>query len=85
MSITLFPDSYVDNVFDVDFETLYEQGYRGIIFDVDNTLVPHGAHADERAEKFFKRLRDIGYGTLLLSNNKEPRVKSFKEEVGATA
>ncbi len=79
-----FPDSYVDSLFEVDFQTLFDEGYRGIVFDVDNTLVPHGAHGDERAIAFFKKLRDIGYVTLLLSNNAEPRVKSFKEEVGAT-
>ena len=79
-----FPDSYVPSVFEVDFKRLYEDGYRAILFDVDNTLVPHGAHGDDRAKAFFASLRDIGYKTLILSNNAEPRVKSFKEEVGAT-
>ena len=79
-----FPDSYVNSLFEVDFKKLYDEGYRGIVFDVDNTIVPHGAHADERAEKFFEKLRDIGYATILLSNNAEPRVKSFCEEVGAS-
>ena len=83
--IGLFPDSYVDSVYEVDFKRLYDEGYRGVIFDVDNTLVPHGAHADERAILFFKKLRGLGFGTILLSNNGEDRVKSFKEEVGATA
>ena len=27
----------------IDFEKLYAQGYRGLIFDIDNTLLPHGA------------------------------------------
>ena len=83
--IIWFPDSYVASIYSVDFKKLYDEGYRGIIFDVDNTLVHHGAHADERAKKFFEYLRTIGYVTLLLSNNAEPRVQSFKEEVGATA
>ena len=82
--IKWFPDSYVDSLFEVDFEALYRQGYRGILFDVDNTLVPHGAHADKRAMDFFERLRGIGFVTLLLSNNGKPRVESFCNEVGAT-
>ncbi len=81
---SLFPRAYVDSIFDVDFEKLYSEGYRGIIFDVDNTLVPHGAHGDKRAIEFFDYLKRTGFKTLLLSNNGEPRVKSFKEEVGAT-
>ena len=54
-----------------------------MIFDIDNTLVPHGAPADERAVQLFVRLRKIGFRTVLLSNNKEPRVKSFADSVGS--
>lgn len=76
-----FPDEYKDSTYEIDFEELYKQGYRGIIFDIDNTLVPHGAPADARSIVFFDRLRAIGYESLLLSNNKEPRVKSFNDQV----
>ena len=47
---TFFPDEYLDSTYVIDFEKLYAQGYRGLIFDIDNTLVPHGAPADERAK-----------------------------------
>ena len=40
-----FPDRYVASTYVIDFDRLYEEGYRGIIFDIDNTLVPHGAPA----------------------------------------
>ena len=76
-----FPDAVSDSAYSIDFEALYEKGCRGIIFDVDNTLVPHGAPADGRAKKLFERLHEIGYKCLVLSNNKEPRVKSFGESV----
>lgn len=76
-----FPDEYVDSTYEIDFEQLYEEGYRGIIFDIDNTLVPHGAPADAKAIALFERLKQIGYQILLLSNNKEPRVKMFNDAV----
>lgn len=76
-----YPDVYMDSAYEIDYEGLYEKGYRGIIFDIDNTLVPHGAPADVRSIELFKRLKSIGYKSLLLSNNKEPRVKSFSEKV----
>ena len=66
----------------IPFEQLYEQGYRGVIFDIDNTLVPHGAPADERARKLFQRLSDIGFATCLISNNQEGRVKMFNRDIG---
>ena len=76
-----FPDEYVASTYVIPFEKLYEEGYRGIIFDIDNTLVPHGAPADVRAKKLFARLKEIGFNCCLLSNNQEPRVKMFNEEI----
>ena len=48
-----YPGEYLDSTYVIDFDRLYEEGYRGIIFDIDNTLVPHGAPADERACALF--------------------------------
>jgi len=79
-----YPSECKDSVYDIDFNKMYEKGYRSVIFDVDNTLVPHGAPADDKAIAFFKKLHEIGYKTLLLSNNKEYRVKSFAEAVDAS-
>ena len=76
-----YPDNEVESAYGIDYNTLYGQGYRGIIFDIDNTLVPHGAPADERAAALFQRLHETGFKTVLLSNNKEPRVKMFNDGV----
>lgn len=78
-----YPKEYVDSTYGIDFEQLYKKGYRGIIFDVDNTLVPHGAPMDVRAKQLFERLKRIGFQTCLISNNKEERVKKFAQPVGA--
>ena len=79
---TFFPDEYVDSTYVIPFEELYEKGYRGVIFDIDNTLVPHGAPADDRAVRFFERLEKIGFSSCLLSNNREARVRMFNREIG---
>lgn len=78
---TFYPGSYMKSTYEIDFEALYQEGYRGIIFDIDNTLVPHGAPADKRSIELFDRLHSLGYQTMLLSNNKEPRVRSFNDRV----
>lgn len=77
----LFPGEYLDSTYSIDFDKLYKDGYRAVIFDVDNTLVPHGAPADERAEALFAHLKELGYSCMLLSNNKEERVKLFNDVV----
>ena len=79
-----YPDHEADTAADVPYEKLYEKGFRGVIFDIDNTLVPHGAPADEKAVALFQRLDSLGFRTLLLSNNKEPRVKMFADAVHAS-
>lgn len=76
-----YPDHEAVSAYKIDYEKLYRQGFRGIIFDIDNTLVPHGARADRQAVRLFRRLKSIGFDTVLLSNNKEPRVKSFAGQV----
>ena len=81
MCAFLYPGEYIDSTYHIDFDKLYNEGYRGIIFDIDNTLVPHGAPADERAILLFRHLKKLGFKCMLLSNNKEPRVKMFNDAV----
>lgn len=78
-----YPDNEAPSAYGIDYKGLYGRGYRGIIFDIDNTLVPHGAPADARAVDFFAGLRKAGFQTVLLSNNKEPRVQPFGDSVGS--
>ena len=74
-----YPKKYVDSAYGIDYEELYKQGYRGILFDIDNTLVPHGAPATKQSVELFERLHELGFSTCLISNNKEPRVTPFAE------
>ena len=78
------PDDWAESVCDIDYEGLYARGYRVAAFDIDNTLVHHNAPPDEKAMELFRRLRDTGYSVWLISNNREPRVKSFAREAGAS-
>ena len=77
-----FPDEHIRSAYDINYSALYALGYRGVIFDIDNTLVPHGAPATDQARQLFKELSKIGFHTGVLSNNKEPRVKSFSDAAG---
>jgi len=78
---TFYPGEYLNSTYLIDFNKLYIDGYRGLIFDIDNTLVEHGVAADLRAIDLFEKLRKIGFDTCLISNNQEPRVKPFADEL----
>lgn len=76
-----YPHDYKDSTYEINFEEYYKKGYRGVLFDIDNTLVMHGADADEKAEQLFQELKKIGFSTCLISNNKEERVKRFNKNI----
>ena len=78
---TFYPDTWVDSTYQIDFDELYKKGYRGLIFDIDNTLVPHGEPANERAKALFAHLKELGFSCCLLSNNQLERVQMFNRDV----
>ena len=70
----LYPGEYIDSTYSIDFDKLYKEGYRGIIFDIDNTLVTHGSPADERAIALFKHLNGALVFRALCSQTTKSRV-----------
>ena len=66
-----FPDRYVASTYVIDFEGLYKEGVRGLIFDIDNTLVPHGAPADARAIALFEHLKELGLAAAFYPTTRE--------------
>lgn len=72
-----YPYEYTESVFSIDYDKLYKKGYRGIIFDIDNTLVPHGKDSTKEIDALFQTIHHTGLKTLLLSNNSEERIQRF--------
>lgn len=84
MSNFLYPKEEWNSAYEPkEYERLYAAGYRGIIFDIDNTMVEHGAPVNEKAIFLIRKLKEIGFQVCFVSNNKEPRVKSFSTPLGA--
>lgn len=77
MTNFLYPGAYVDSAFKIDYEYLWKRGFRGLLFDVDNTLTMHNVDAERREANFFVHLRKLGFKTVILSNNKRERVEPF--------
>ena len=83
MFARFYPRKEMESAYAIPYGRYAQKGIRGVIFDIDNTLVMHGAPADERARELFCRLEGLGLKTCLLSNNKERRVKPFADAVGS--
>jgi len=76
-----YPREYLPSAYQINYAALAEKGVRGVLFDIDNTLVPHGAVVTQEAIGLFEQLRSLGLKTCLISNNQEPRVRPFAEAV----
>lgn len=76
-----YPYEYVEDVFSIDYKKLYQKGYRGIIFDLDNTLVPHGNDSTLEIDELFKKIQNLGFKTFILSDNGKKRIDKFLENI----
>lgn len=77
----LYPYEYAESVFSLNFHKLYQLGYRGIIFDIDQTLVAHGKETTAEIDELFRNIHKFGFRTLFLSNNEETRIQSFNKNI----
>ena len=78
----LYPDEWVDSIFTIDYKGYFKKGYRGIVFDIDNTLVPHGKMGDEQLKNFIDGLEQMGFKLMLVSNNTRERNDRFAVPLG---
>lgn len=76
-----YPYEYCGSVFSIDYRKLYDKGFRGILFDIDNTLVHHGDNSNPEIDALFRKIQSAGLKTLLLSNNDEDRIKRFIKNI----
>ena len=86
MSEIFFPDIYVDSISDITVELLEKNGIRGLILDIDNTLVPnHVADADEKAVEWVGKMKAAGYKLCIVSNASRKRVVRFNDRLKLNA
>lgn len=77
------PKEFVNSVYDVTPEKLHALGIKGIITDLDNTLVEWDrADATPELMAWLKLIQDSGIQVIIVSNNKEARVKQFADPLG---
>jgi HAD superfamily phosphatase (TIGR01668 family) len=79
----LIPDLHVNSIYDIDLQALKTRGVRGIITDLDNTLIEWDRpNATPELLDWFKTLKKSGFEIIIVSNNNQIRVSSFAEPLG---
>lgn len=76
-----YPCEYAESVFDIDWQKLRGRGKSAVIFDIDNTLVPHGDDSTPEVDALFREIHAAGLQTLLLSNNDTERIERFLRNI----
>ncbi|GAA0442881.1 YqeG family HAD IIIA-type phosphatase [Lentibacillus halophilus] len=79
----LLPNQHVNSIFDIHPAELQKNGIKGIITDLDNTLVAWDVKdATPEITEWFRRMDDHNIKVTIISNNKMERVKIFSEPLG---
>ncbi|MEK4305249.1 YqeG family HAD IIIA-type phosphatase [Oceanobacillus sp. M60] len=77
------PDEQIDQIFDLKPEKLREKGIKGIITDLDNTLVAWDVKdATPDVITWFKTMEENDIKVTIISNNNQERVTVFSEPLG---
>lgn len=79
--LSLFlPDDHVKDIFEITPQKLKEKGIKGIITDLDNTLVEWDrASATPRLIEWFDEMKQHDILVTIVSNNQKKRVSSFSD------
>lgn len=74
------PKGFVESIFHIKPAHLNERGIKGIIIDLDNTLVAWDClDATVEVIDWLNSIRESGVRVVIVSNNNEARVKRFAE------
>ena len=78
-----YPDEYFKNILEIDYEFLYKNKIKGIILDVDNTLVDFNENLLEGTKEWCENLKQKGIKFYIVSNsNKKPKVETLAKTLG---
>lgn len=82
----LYPNQHLNNIFEVDADQLQSRGIKGIITDMDNTLVAWSdRNVYPRLTEWFAHLRSKGFKLFIVSNNSKDRGGRLAAELGIPA
>ena len=85
--LKFFVPEYRFNSFrDITAEFLVSIGVKGVVLDIDNTLLPYEIPTPtEEVKEWLESLKKNGISASLVSNNNKERVELFNNEIGLPA
>lgn len=83
MSCILYPDRVINEIYDIPFDLLRENGIKAIVSDLDDTLTPYyDTSVHPRLTEWLERAKAEGIEICILSNGKKKRIEPFCRSLG---
>ena len=80
--MNVYPSLYLDSVKNINPTLLKKNNIKGLILDVDNTLIDYYRNLVDGAEKWCEELKNEGIKCIILSNsNKRSKVEEVAEKL----
>jgi len=81
-SKNFIPNDIADSIHNIDYAKLYEDGFRLILTDLDNTLIAYDETMPNESLHLWKqKVEEIGFEVIVVSNSPKRRVRKFSEEL----
>lgn len=81
--MNIYPKSYFKRVTDISTEFLQKNKIKGLILDVDNTLIDFDRNLLKGIDDWYKKIREIDVKCIILSNsNKKDKIKMVADSIG---
>ncbi|HAA38257.1 MAG TPA: YqeG family HAD IIIA-type phosphatase [Firmicutes bacterium] len=79
----LQPNEMVDSIYDINLSSLKAKGIKGIITDMDNTLLAwHSSEITPTAAQWVNEVRQADLKIAIVSNNSPARVEELSAQLG---
>jgi len=76
------PDIYQKSIYFINYEKLFDDGIKCLLFDLDNTCVPYKVkEANDKLMELFENLKDMGFKLIIFSNATKKRIAPFKKKL----
>jgi len=80
--MNIYPKEYLRSVLDIDMEFMNKNNLKGLILDIDNTLIDFDKNLSEDVVKWCEDLKQNGIKFCLVSNtNKVEKVKKVADKL----
>ena len=79
-----YPERLFEHIYEITPQILKEQGVKGVVFDIDNTIAPYEVEEPTRKmEDYLHALENEGICYAFVSNNGGTRVARFAKKLRA--